>query len=258
MVVNIAISCIIVLLVNMLAFLLAFRYQTDKLTDITYSLSFIAIILYAYVATDQWVWIQSVLCLAVVLWAVRLGGYLFMRIHQMGVDHRFDEMRPKWQSFIKFWILQAVSVCIVASPVLIVLNKKYQLVDTLSYAVAWVGLLLIITGWVIEAVADYQKSKFKNDARTHDKFISQGLFSIVRFPNYLGEILFWIGIFMMSFPLLIGLEYMAVISPLWIIFLLTKVSGIPLLIAAQDRKYGHILAYQQYIANTKMLLPKIY
>lgn len=247
----------IILIINFLAFLFAFKWQTDKLTDITYSLSFIVAVLYSYVSSPDWSWVQMSIAVAIVLWAIRLGGYLFWRVHKVGKDDRFDEMRPIWYSYIKFWILQALSICVVVLPAVIALHKNSGGGDVLNVATIG-GLILIVSGWFIEAIADYQKSAFKSKTKGQNVFMKSGLYSIVRFPNYLGEILFWIGIFILATPYLDSWEYVSIVSPIWIIVLLTRISGIPLLVQSHDIKYGSMSSYQEYKKSTAKLVPGVY
>lgn len=247
----------IILIVNLLAFGFAFKWQTDKLTDITYSLSFILAIGYSYVSSSDWSWVQMVIAAAIVLWAIRLGGYLFWRVHKVGKDDRFDEMRPIWHSYIKFWILQTLSICVVVLPAIIALYKSLDGETVLNLATIG-GLILIVSGWLLEAIADYQKSAFKSNTKGQTAFMKSGLYSIVRFPNYLGEILFWIGIFILAATYLDSWEYASIVSPIWIIVLLTRISGIPLLVQSHDIKYGDMTSYQEYKKSTAKLVPWVY
>ena len=106
-------------------------------------------------------------------------------------------------------------------------------------------------------IADYQKMQFKNKIENKDKFISSGLWSISRHPNYFGEIIIWIGIFIITIPSIEGVEYLTIISPLFIYFLLTKVSGINLLESKADIRWLDNIEYQNYKKSTPRLFPKI-
>ena len=88
--------------------------------------------------------------------------------------------------------------------------------------------------------------------------MSEGLFSLVRFPNYAGEIMVWVGVFIACAPVLSGWEWVTIISPLWITSLLLGISGIPLLEQSNEEKYGHLASFQQYRASTAKLIPGIY
>ena len=120
----------------------------------------------------------------------------------------------------------------------------------------FVGAITFILGFLIEVIADNQKTKFRSNPNNKDKFISTGLWSYSRHPNYLGEITLWTGVAIMSFSSLSGLQLITLISPVFTYFLLVYVSAIRLLEARGKRKWGHLDSYQEYIKNTPTLLFK--
>ena len=126
-----------------------------------------------------------------------------------------------------------------------------------NYLIVYIGIFIWLFGFIFEVIADYQKMQFKNKIENKDKFISSGLWSISRHPNYFGEIIIWIGIFIITIPSIEGVEYLTIISPLFIYFLLTKVSGINLLESKADIKWLDNIEYQNYKKSTPRLFPKI-
>ena len=253
-------SLIISLAINLVVFVFAYKYQTDKLTDLTYSATFLLITLaFLFGAGNAGHSYRLVIAAMPVLWAIRLGSYLFKRVLTKGTDHRFDEMRPVWWKFGGFWMLQGVSVWVILLPVVVALNATPEQVDNAFLSVALpIGAAIFLFGLLVEAVADAQKFKFKTTPGNEGKFMSEGLFSIVRFPNYAGEIMVWAGIFIACIPVLQGLQWATIISPVWITSLLLGVSGIPLLEQSNEEKYGHLSSFQQYRASTSKLIPGIY
>ena len=111
---------------------------------------------------------------------------------------------------------------------------------------------------LIETIADQQKFAFRQNSANDGQFIQTGLWKRVQHPNYLGEILCWIGVFVCAIPSLENWEWLAIISPIWITFLLVFVSGIPLLQKASQKKYGSLKSYQTYQKNTPLLIPFLY
>ena len=111
---------------------------------------------------------------------------------------------------------------------------------------------------MIEATADYQKTKFRSNPLNKDKFVKTGLWSISRHPNYFGEILIWCGLFLPASNVLEGKEWLSIISPMFVSYLLTKVSGIPILEKYADRKWGALSEYQKYKQNTAKLIPFVW
>ena len=140
----------------------------------------------------------------------------------------------------------------------------------------YLGWALWATGMFFEIVADMQKTAFKNDPKnqvsahhifensepkskyrlfTQGKFITTGLWSISRHPNYFGEILLWFGLYISASSVFKGWQYLGVLSPLFVHLLITRVSGIPLLEKAGLKKWGHLKEYQEYLKNTPSLVP---
>jgi len=237
--------------VNAAFFAIAAARKTDVVTDLSYSLSFavLAIVLPFAGARET---VQLTASLLLLVWAVRLGSYLFRRILRTRVDHRFDEMRDKPLRFARFWLLQAITVAVVMLPVSYLLGR-----DDAPGAGPWTiaGVALWSTGLLIEAVADAQKSSFKARDENRGRFITSGLWRYSRHPNYFGEMLVWWGLFVLAVPLLDGAAFAVVAGPVFITLLLLFVSGIPLLERSAEAKYGDDPAYREYKRRTSILVP---
>jgi len=247
---DIAVSFFIITLVNVLVYIWAYKKQSDQLTDISYSLCFIAATLYFLLGYRSLTPGRLALALMVIIWGVRLGGFLFYRIQKMGQDKRFDTFRGDPAGFLKFWLLQSLSICIIVLPVIFGLMADDLTVNVFALA-TWA------VGWIIQSVADWQKLYFKSH-NPGDHFISYGLYTYVRHPNYTGEILIWVSVLWYVAPALSGWQWMAVISPLWVIVLLTRISGIPLVENLNRHKYTGNDAYAKYVARTWRLVPFLY
>ncbi|MEL6390445.1 MAG: DUF1295 domain-containing protein [Bacteroidota bacterium] len=245
------------LLLNLLIFPIAYRLQTDKLTDVTYCLSFLGLVMYGMIVGDVASSLSKVMVSAlIIIWAFRLGAYLYRRVSILGKDDRFDEIRVSPRRFLRFFVLQGFSAWVIALPFLYLLLS--QELESEVHMVTAAGLVVAIVGLILETVADHQKSAFKNQPGNRNRFYDGGLYSWIRYPNYLGEMLFWIGIFIMSIPVLSGWRWLAVLSPIIIILLLLFVSGVPFIEKSRDKKYGDDPDYQQYISDTSIILPGVY
>ena len=117
-----------------------------------------------------------------------------------------------------------------------------------------IGIIIFTIGFTIEIIADSQKTKFRAMDDNKDKFISIGLWKYSRHPNYLGEIILWLGISLISFSSLEGLQYITLISPIFTYLLLVNVSGINLLEKSGEKKWGHLDSYKSYKENTPRLI----
>ena len=246
-----------VMVLNLIMFFLAYRFQTDKLTDITYSVSFFSLAAYAFITGSGWeshgkIWI-SVL---IVLWAIRLGWYLLDRVTQLGRDERFDKIRVSKTRFLRFFLLQGFASWVVSLPALIRISVPNP--DGSLVLIEIIGIAMAAVGLYIETASDYSKSKFKKQAGNKYKLYTEGWYKHIRYPNYLGESIFWIGIFVASVPYLHGLQYLSVLGTVFIIFLLVFVSGIPFLEKGRAKRLKGDASYQEYLARTKKMIPGVY
>jgi steroid 5-alpha reductase family enzyme len=247
----IVLSFVVALAVNGAFFAVAAARRTDVVTDLSYSLTFalLAIILLFMGAREP---VQLVASLLVLLWAIRLGGYLFRRILRMKVDHRFDGMRDEPLRFARFWLLQAITVAVVMLPVSYLLDRDHP-PGFGAWAAA--GAAVWLAGLLIEAVADAQKSAFRAKQENRGRFIASGLWRHSRHPNYFGEMLVWWGLFIYAVPVLHDAAFAVVAGPVFITLLLLFVSGIPLVERSADEKYGDDPAYRDYKRRASILVP---
>jgi steroid 5-alpha reductase family enzyme len=237
--------------VNGLFFAYAAARKTDVVTDLSYSLSFAlvsAALLLLNLSLPPAALVPAALT---ILWALRLGSYLFTRIIKTRVDHRFDGMRENPLSFARFWILQAVSVVLILLPV--TASAASPAPPRAVGPFQLIGIALWCAGFLVEVVADAQKSAFKKGGKPG--FISSGLWKYSRHPNYFGEALLWWALFVYVLPSLSGALFLAVIGPVFITILLLFVSGIPLLEKSADAKYGKDPAYAAYKRSTSVFIP---
>jgi steroid 5-alpha reductase family enzyme len=241
-------------LIQWLVFIPAYVYQTEKFFDITGGLTYITLTLAAVFLSPNMDTRSILLAALVMIWALRLGTFLFTRIHKAGKDDRFDEIKPLFFRFLNVWTIQALWVTFTAAAAWVAITTTQRVeMDCYSY----IGALLWLFGFIMEVAADAQKSKFSADPANKGKFINTGLWSRSRHPNYFGEIVLWIGIAVMALPVLQGWQWVALISPLFVTLLLTRVSGVPLLEAKADKKWGGQEDYETYKKTTPVLIPKL-
>ncbi|PTT22792.1 hypothetical protein DBR36_01285 [Microbacterium sp. HMWF026] len=238
------------------AYIPAVLLRTERFFDLTGSLTFIAVSLAVVLlvpAQDARGWILAAM---VIVWAARLGSFLFARVHRSGSDGRFDEIKTKPLRFLQVWAIQGVWVSLTASAAWIAMSADADARTPLD-AFAVVGIVIWLLGMVIEVVADLQKQAFRADPANKGEFIRTGLWSRSRHPNYFGEILIWVGVFVVAVPVLQGWQWVAVLSPVFVILLLTRVSGIPLLEKRADEKWGDRADYVAYRERTPVLVPAL-
>ncbi|MEM9034979.1 MAG: DUF1295 domain-containing protein [Actinomycetota bacterium] len=239
--------------INWVVFVPSFAARTEKYYDLTGSVTYISITIVALVLSDDLdarAWIAGAL---VVVWAGRLGSFLFLRIRKDGRDGRFDAIKQDFLRFLMAWTLQGLWVLLTLACALAVITAENR-ADTDVFLV--LGLAVWIAGFAIEVTADNQKSAFRADPANEGRFIDVGLWSWSRHPNYFGEITLWIGMAILALPVLEGWRWVVLISPLFVILLLTRISGVPLLTRRAKKKWGDDPDFQEYFRSTPMLIPR--
>eukprot|EP00127_Corallochytrium_limacisporum_P005655 Clim_evm34s210 gene=Clim_evmTU34s210 len=231
--------------------------QTEKHYDLFGALSFATNILYMRAHYEPLTYRQTLLAGAVLLWCGRLGVYLFRRVLRDGKDGRFDGVRDNPAMLAVFWGIQGVWVLITACPAYLGLAEVGPAREHPLTAVDVFGAVVYVSGLLFEWVADYQKWSFQQSSPDNrHKFISHGLWSVSRHPNYFGEITLWIGMAILSYS---GIDpmyrYAAFISPAFTAYLLTRMSGVPMLERASMKKFGKDPAYIEYCHRTPILTP---
>lgn len=241
-------------IIQWLAFIPAYLRQTERFYDLTGSLTYIAVTLLLVLLTPGIDARGFLLALLVLVWAARLGSFLFRRISKAGKDDRFDEIKPSFVRFLTTWTMQGIWVAFTAAAAWVAMTSANR-VGLDWFAI--IGLLVWVAGFGIEAVADRQKGRFSADPANKGKFISTGLWAKSRHPNYFGEILLWVGVAIIALPVLQGWQWVALISPVFVALLITKVSGVPHLEKKADKKWGGQADYEEYKKNTPVLIPKL-
>ena len=246
----------IAVLIQFLIFLPSFIFKSEKFYDLTGSLTYISVTSIAYFSLENPSTIDTILYLYVIVWAGRLGIFLFRRINKDGKDERFDKAKKKFFWFLQYWMGQAAWVVFSAgASILAILSPVEAELEVLAF----IGIFLWWSGFLIEVISDYQKRKFRETSDPKTEFISTGLWARSRHPNYFGEITLWVGMAVISLSSLSGIEYVtAVVSPLFVYLLLRKAEGVPMLERIADERYGELSNYQEYKANTPVLMMKIF
>jgi steroid 5-alpha reductase family enzyme len=240
-------------LIQWLAFIPAYMLQTEKFLDLTGSITYIVVILLAVLLSPQVDGRSILLSALVVVWAARLGIFLFRRIQKAGKDARFDEIKPSFVRFLNFWTIQGLWVTLTLAAALATITT------TTRRELGWfavVGAVVWGIGFAFEVVADAQKSRFRANPENKGRFIQTGLWAWSRHPNYFGEIVLWIGVAIIALPVLRGWQWVTLISPVFVTLLLTRVSGIPPLEKRADEKWGDQEDYEAYKQRTPVLIPR--
>jgi len=238
-------------LVQWCVFVHAWWQHTEIYFDLTGSLTYIVMVVSGALLSGANDLRSLVLVALVVVWALRLGSFLFKRVKQAGEDRRFRSMKYSFPIFLMTWTLQAAWVLVTASCALAAITAQSDVAIDVFFGL---GLLVWIAGFAIEIVADRQKSAFKENPNNAHQFISEGLWAWSRHPNYFGEIVLWLGVAIIAFPALVGWQLLTLISPLFVVILLTYISGVRMLENRANKTWGDDPDYQAYKRNTPVLM----
>jgi steroid 5-alpha reductase family enzyme len=232
-------------------FVFAATLRTDKVTDLSYSLSFVVLAV-LLLAESRRALPHVTLAIMVGAWGLRLAAYLFYRILAMGRDARFDGIREHFWKFFQFWLLQGMAVWIIMWPTTLWFAGAHGSDWSLAMTA---GLVIWLAGLVIETTADLQKFRFKSQPGASGRWIDTGLWRHSRHPNYFGELLCWWGVLVYVAPDLGPWLVAGVVGPLTITSLLLFGTGIPTLERSASEKWGRDPDYEAYRRRTNLLIP---
>ncbi len=244
-------------LVHWIVFIPSYLAKTEKFYDITGTVAYLVLLYISSLLTTSYfsdkVELRSMVAISLVtIWAIRLGVFLFIRVLRVGEDRRFREAKQSFSKYLLWWTMSALWVFLTTANALTLIINNSNLFNDIFF---YFGIAIWAFGFLIEVIADEQKRRFRTDENNQEDFISSGLWRLSRHPNYFGEILLWIGMAIIAFPTLQGLQYITLISPIFIYLLLTKISGVNLLEIRADKKWGGTIEYEAYKKNTPILIP---
>ena len=247
-------GALLVFLVQWVVFVPSWFAHTEHFFDLTGSLTYLAVVALTLFSRGSVTPYSLLVAAMVTAWALRLGAFLAARVRAAGSDSRFDAMKYRFAWFLMTWTLQGLWVLLTAGAALAAITSPE---DRQIDAFALLGVALWAFGFGIEVAADEQKRRFRARPENLDRFITTGVWARSRHPNYFGEILLWFGVAVAAFPSLSGWSMVTLVSPLFVWLLLTRVSGVPLLEAAADRRWAGNPEYEAYKASTPVLLFKM-
>ena len=251
-------AVILAFLIQWVAYIPAYTFQTEKFYDLTGTLTYLTVVWFTYMLSNSAGELKIgnlILALLISIWAVRLGSFLFLRIHKAGEDKRFRTIKPSASQFFMTWTLQGFWVSICSMCALTAISSEVGVVVNIFF---YIGSALFLIGFSIEVIADNQKNTFKSLEENKDKFITTGLWAQSRHPNYFGEIMLWTGIALMALPSLSGTQYLTLISPVFTYILLVHISGVRMLEDMGNKKWGHLQEYKDYKDKTPRIILKLW
>jgi len=252
MIENIIYTFLVIFVYMMLIFLIATFRKDNSIVDIGWGLGFIIIVVFNTLTTNYLNIRTYIVLFLIIIWGFRLSYHIFIRNKSKKEDFRYAKWRKQWgkyfylRSFFQIYLLQGILMIIIGYPIIFILNNNNKSLSILDF----LGILIWISGFLIEAVSDYQLKIFIKEKKEYKgQIMTEGLWKYSRHPNYFGEALLWWGIFFISLNFEYG--WTTIVSPVLIDFLLLKVSGIPML----EKKYKNNKEFQKYAEKTNKFFP---
>tara|TARA_B100001250_G_scaffold407512_1_gene428393 strand:+ start:797 stop:1681 length:885 start_codon:yes stop_codon:yes gene_type:complete len=245
--------------IHWIVFIPSMIKQTEHYFDLMGSISYVLtcmVSIYLVTLSTDLSLRSAIIASLIIIWAIRLGSFLFLRVKREGRDNRFNVMKTKFWWFLFTWTLGGLWVFVTMCAGLAAITSGKN-VDLFSHPLDIIGLSLWIIGFVTEVIADNQKSRFRSNPENANNFINEGLWKRSRHPNYFGEITLWLGITLMALPVLVGLQLITLVSPIFVYILLTKISGVSMQEGRAKKKWKDNEEYNDYLQNTPMLIPRL-
>lgn len=253
------ISACIILVYMLCWFVLAQILKNNSIVDIAWGLGFTAVTLTLGLLDIEQASLAWIMLLAMIwIWGIRLSSHIGYRNWGKPEDFRYQNFRlkwgkhPYWGAFLQVFVLQGFIMWLVLMPVYIahLANKT----DEMNHPgwMQWLGLLIFCVGFLFEAIGDYQLLRFKSKPENKGKIIQSGLWKYTRHPNYFGETALWWGIAVYVLPYSFG--WMGLLAPVIMTYLLTKVSGVPML----EEKYKDNPEFKAFAERTPAFFPKFW
>lgn len=245
-------SALILFLYASLWFIISIVKKRNDLADIAWGLGYV--LLCVYHALTKTLHPVVMLCYILIgIWGIRLSKYLYLRNRNKSEDFRYAQWRREWgrsfyiRSFLQVFLLQALFLLIIISPVLFAASYKSSELSLYTAA----GLLIWLIGFYWQSLGDEQLRKFIKNRKSKEEILDSGLWCYSRHPNYFGEITMWWGIYLIVFPLEWSLAF--IVGPITITILIRYVSGVPML----EHRYEGNENYQEYKKRVPVLFPKL-
>ncbi len=236
-------------------FVPAYLAHSERFFDLAGSATFVLVGTLAMAGRDELDPRSALVLTLVAIWAIRLGSFLARRIYSAGIDRRFNQIKQDLPLFLMTWTLQGMWVSFAFAAGLAAMTS----VTTQPIGVyAMTGAVIWFAGFSLEVIADRQKLQFRANPENENCFITTGLWERSRHPNYFGEIVLWAGVAVIAFPVLEGWQLIALVSPLFIWLLLTRISGVRMLEGRSERRWGDDPAYREYLESTPKLVPRLF
>ncbi|MFC3562266.1 DUF1295 domain-containing protein [Pedobacter jamesrossensis] len=248
------ISLIACCIIMFLVWLWAKNIKNAGVVDVFWALNFPVITVITFFLSEGFETRKLLICAMFLIAELRLGIHLWQRVigHLDEEEGRYQQLRKEWGdkanlNFFWFFQFQAISNVLLAIPFFIITANPSPQIATWEYA----GIAIWVVAFFGEMIADRQLAEFKKDPKNKGKVCDTGLWYYSRHPNYFFEWLTWMAYFIFALSSPWGI--LAVISPAIILYLLTKVTGVPN--NEEQNLRSKPVAYKKYQETTSAFFP---
>lgn len=246
-------SALLIYLYMTSIFFVAQIKKNNSIVDVAWGIGFIIVTLFTFFYYSACAWQHITITFLIIIWGLRLSGYIGIRNWKKGEDPRYKAMRDKWKrhifikSFFNIFMLQGTILLIIILPVVMINTTNVFVPFSLA---ALCSIFIWIIGFVCENIGDYQLYRFLQNPKNSGHVMTQGIWRYTRHPNYFGEAAMWWGIWFFACATTPNAVY-SIISPLLITYLLRYVSGVPL----AEKPFIHNNEYKEYKKRTNAFFP---
>jgi steroid 5-alpha reductase family enzyme len=225
--------------------------KRNDVADIAWGLGFVLLAWTSFFLQGTASVSSILVCTLVSIWGLRLAWHIGSRHRGKSEDYRYAAWRQEWgrwfhlRSYLQVFLLQGVFLFLTAMPVLIINRGAGEHLGVLGC----IGVSIWLIGFSVEALSDAQLTRFVRNPLNSGRIMQSGLWRYSRHPNYFGEIVQWWGIWVVALGSAGG--WLGVVGPITVTFLITEVSGIPLLEKRMAEKPG----FADYKKRTNVLIP---
>lgn len=249
---SLPLTAMVIVCFMLFAWAVSLVLRDASVADIFWGPGFVCVAAAAYLASDRPAPRAALALFVTALWGLRLALHIYVRNRGKGEDFRYRTMRRRLGA--RFWIVSLFTVFLFQGLIMGVMSLPVQIAAAAVQPSGitlqdLAGAAIALAGLAIEAVADWQLFKFKSRKQNRGRPLESGLWRYSQHPNYFGESLVWIGLFVIALQEPGGAISAA--SPVLILFLLLKVSGIPLL----KKEFEARPAYRDYMLRTSVFIP---
>ena len=259
---NILFSAVILFLYILVACIVGTIKKNNAIMDIFYGPAYFVLsitsLIVNIILTSTFCIRQVIATSLVLVWAIRLASYVYIRNRGKPEDYRYKAMRERWKtnvalkSFFKVYLFQGIIVFLVDIPVWFInISKNPPVVNLLDFGgiTLWLGAIIWLIGFLFETIADFSLYKFLQDPANQGKIMTKSVWKYSMHPNYFGEVTQWWGLFIIALAVPFG--FLTFIGPAYITFHIIKVSGVKLL----DRRFEGNEEYAEYKRRTSSFIP---